>query len=82
MAKDFGQGLFTMDQITRISTIRELGPMKTAALMLLESEQNAKVTEANRHKARSMISTAPSVKSLLLGLSNFSLSHQGLKVLR
>ena len=75
MTRDFGQGMFTMPEITAISNMATLAEAKEAAYaIIMASTANAD----NKTKARAMVAKAMSLKSLLLGMSNFSLSHMGL----
>ena len=77
MKRDNGQGMFTMDFITQVSRLPRLEDAKAAAHLVIDGST---ATDANKEKARSMIFKATSLRSLLLGMSNFSLSHQGLGV--
>lgn len=76
MARDNGQGMFTMAEITAISNMN-LADGKAAAFAIVKAST---ATEQNKAKANAMINKAFSLKGLLLGMSNFSLSHQGLGV--
>lgn len=77
MKRDNGQGMFTMDFITQVSRIPRLEDAKVATHLVIDGST---ATDANKGKARSMIFKATSLRSLLIGMSNFSLSHQGLGV--
>jgi 2-phospho-L-lactate transferase/gluconeogenesis factor (CofD/UPF0052 family) len=74
--RDNGQGMFTMDQITAISNM-SLADGKAAAYAIVKAST---ANEQNKLKATTMIDKAFSLKGLLLGMSNFSLAHQGLSV--
>lgn len=79
MSKDFGQGIFSMDFIKSLERQRDLGIAREAAIKQIDESS---ATDENKTKARQMISKANTVQKLLLGMANFSLSHQGLKVIR
>lgn len=79
MSKDHGQGIFTMQLITTISKTRELSMAKSLAEAAIN---DSTATDANKEKARELLRTSSSLKKLLFGMTNFSLSHQGMKVLR
>lgn len=74
--KDFGQGIFTMPDITAISNMATLTEAKAAAHALIVASA---AKPENKNKAADMVFKATTLKKLLLGMSNFSLSHQGLK---
>lgn len=77
---DFGEGIFRMDFITIISNdkISPLAVLKQAAVNCATmSTANSK----NKAAAFAMIEKAKDSKALVLGMSNFSLAHQGLKTL-
>ena len=77
MKRDNGQGMFTMDFITTVSRMSGLPEAKGAAHGLIDASM---ATDVNKQKARAMVANSTSVRTLLLGMSNFSLSHQGLGV--
>ena len=79
MAQDFGQGIFSMDTITAVTKTRELGMAKSIANAMIDS---SKAQQKNIDKARALVMKANSVNRLAQGMSDFSLSHQGLKTLR
>lgn len=76
MKRDNGQGMFTMDFIKQVEgmTFNEAVPA------VIDRINASKATEANKMKATQMVAKAFSVRGLLLGMANFSLSHQGLSV--
>lgn len=78
MSRDNGQGLFSMTLIASLQVL-PLGQAQEAAQRRVDEST---ATEANKLKATKAIHTARSTKALMLALSNFSLSHQGLKVVR
>jgi hypothetical protein len=80
MSKDHGQGIFTMDVITSVSKCKILGEAKGRALEAITSNETALLK--NRIKAERLCHAARSVSELAIAMTNFSLSHQGLKVLR
>lgn len=75
MKRDNGQGMFTMPEITAISNMHDLGQAKEAAFAIIKASS---ANDTNKTKANAMVSRSTSLKSLLLGMSNFSLAHQGL----
>lgn len=78
MTRDFGQGIFEMQLIRDLEKITNLELAKQRAL---EAVDNSHATDKNKVAATAMISKSRSVKSLLFGMTNFSLSHQGLKLI-
>ena len=78
MNTDFGQGIFDMDFINNVSKIKDLTLAKSMAYEKIESSI---ATSENRVKAKSMVSRSATLSKLLFGMTNFSLSHQGLKAL-
>jgi hypothetical protein len=80
MSQDFGQGIFTMGTITRVSKCKTLGEAKGIALEAVMSSETA--LPKNRIKAERLCHATRSVSELAIAMTNFSLSHQGLKVLR
>lgn len=77
MARDNGQGIFTMDFIQKVEKM----PFNEAVQAAIDRINLSTATEANKMKATQMVTKCGSVNRLLLGMSNFSLSHQGLKTL-
>jgi hypothetical protein len=77
MARDNGQGMFTMDFINEVSRMKSLPDAKAAVHNVIDAST---ANDTNKQKAVSMVSKATSLRSLLVSLANFSLSHQGLSV--
>jgi hypothetical protein len=80
MSQDFGQGIFTMDTITTVSKTRDLSLAKGIANAKIDASTTA--LPKNIEKARALVLNARSVSKLAIDMSNFSLSHQGMKVIR
>lgn len=80
MSQDFGQGIFTMSTITTVSKTRDLALAKSIANAAIDAATTA--LPKNIEKARSLVLKASSVNRLAQGMSDFSLSHQGLKTIR
>jgi hypothetical protein len=78
MSKDFGPGIFEMRLIRDLEKVTNLELAKQQAQ---EAVDNSLATAKNKAAATAMISKSRSVKSLLFGMTNFSLSHQGLKLI-
>jgi hypothetical protein len=78
MSKDFGQGIFEMRLIRDLEKVTNLELAKQQAQ---EAVDNSLATAKNKAAATAMISKSRNVKSLLFGMTNFSLSHQGLKLI-
>lgn len=78
MSRDFGQGIFDMEFINSISKVKDLTHAKSMAFEKIESTN---ATDENKAKAKSMVSRSATLTKLLFGMTNFSLSHQGLKTL-
>lgn len=78
MARDNGQGIFTMDFIKSI----ERKPLPDAKVLALDVVNASPATPANKQKATTMLNNSNTLTKLLIGMSNFSLSHQGLKSMR
>jgi hypothetical protein len=79
MTRDNGQGIFSMVAINDVATMKSLNEAKGAAYTLIEASA---ATAQNKKKASDMVSCTASVKALIFGMTNFSLSHQGLKTIR
>jgi len=77
MARDNGQGIFTMDFIGSIQAM----PLADASKLALEVIELSAAVPSNKTKASAMIQSSRTMKNLMIGMSNFSLSHQGLKTL-
>lgn len=80
MAHDHGEGLFNMTLINEVSKIKELPAAKSMVQFVID--QNSTATPKNIAAAKALVSKARSVHELLISMSNFSLSHQGLKTVR
>ena len=78
MSRDFGQGIFDMEFINSISKVKDLTQAKA---MAFEKIEGAVATDENKAKAISMVSRSATLSKLLFGMTNFSLSHQGLKAI-
>ncbi len=74
--RDNGQGMFTMDFISRCQGL----PFSQALQAAREIVDTSTATDANKQKAHAMINKARTTNALLFGMVNFSLSHQGLGV--
>lgn len=79
MARDNGQGMFTMAFINEVAGIRDLEKAKARTLEVVEASA---ATPENKEKGRRMVAQSPSLKHLVLGLGNFTLSHMGMKTIR
>ena len=78
MSRDFGQGIFDMEFINSIAAVKDLTQAKAKAFEKIESTN---ATDENKAKAKSMVSRSATLSKLLFGMTNFSLSHQGLKAI-
>lgn len=78
MSKDNGQGIFSMTFIASIQN----QPLMLARELAVGQVNASSARQTNKDKAMKAIGLAKNTNGLLLALSNFSLSHQGLKVLR
>jgi hypothetical protein len=77
MKRDNGQGMFTMDFINEIAVMKDLAAAKVAVGKQVEAST---ATPENKAKAYKLINTSTSINRMVIGLGNFSLSHQGLSV--
>lgn len=78
MSRDNGEGVFDMSFITNISKFTDLQDAKRTSLDRVEaSTANAK----NKDKARALVIKSNSINALIFGMTNFSLSHQGMKTI-
>lgn len=77
--KDFGQGIFDMEFINEVNDEKDFGKQKA---MSIAKAKGSKATEENKTKAINMVNFAKNSKALLMAMTNFSLSHQGLKTLK
>ena len=78
MSRDNGQGIFSMTFISGLQAM----PLGLAQESARQHVVASTATAANKAKAEKAIQTARSTNALMLALSNFSLSHQGMKVIR
>ena len=78
MARDNGQGIFTMDFINEIAVLKDLAAAKAKATALIDVST---ANDTNKQKAMRMVHNARTCNNLVFGMTNFSLSHQGMKVL-
>lgn len=72
--KDFGQGIFDMKFI---SSLQGKNFVECECLAMEKIAQSS-ATEMNKNKAGLMIKRSPSVNSMMISMSNFSLAHQGM----
>lgn len=75
--RDNGQGMFTMDFINEISKMRDLAAAKAAVIKAIN---DSKANDTNKQKGVRLVHNSRSVNQLIMGMANFSLSHQGLGV--
>lgn len=80
MSKDYGQGIFSMPLITSVSKTRDLTLAKNIVLAAIDADEHA--LPASKEKAKAMVLGSRTVDRLAIGMMDFSLSHQGLKVIR
>ena len=66
-----GKSFFQMDLISKIEKM----DLEDAKEVLMKAVVSSKATDDNKKKAKQMISKCNSVKSLMIGASNFLLSH-------
>lgn len=78
MSRDNGQGIFSMSFISSLQAMVLCQAQEVAMQQVDASSASA----ANKAKATKAIQSARSTNALMLALSNFSLSHQGMKVIR
>lgn len=78
MSRDNGQGIFSMNFISSLQAM----PLSLAQEAARQQASASSATAPNKAKAEKAIQTARSTNALMLALSNFSLSHQGMKVIR
>lgn len=77
--KDFGEGIFDMEFI---NTVNDEKDFRVAKQMAYDKIEASKVKDENKRKATAMVAYANNKPKLLFGMTNFSLSHQGLKAIR
>lgn len=76
MADGFmGQGIFDMDFINEMNSLGDVGIIKTKALERIDSSS---ALDRNRVKATLMVNKSRTKNDLIFGMTNFSLSFQGL----
>lgn len=76
MARDNGQGIFAMDFINEVSRMKSIEEAKAAAHKKVDE---AVATDANKQKSNTMVMRSRNIRELVFGMTNFSLSHMGLK---
>ena len=76
---DFGPGIFDMEFVNAVNASKDLGKGKTMAYEKIDASS---ALEENKQKARAMVAKANSMFKLLDGMTNFSLAHQGLGVIK
>ena len=81
MAHDYGQGIFTMDVLRRVAE-RFQASLDVQKDIACRAINESTATDENKRKATAMVLKSTSHRALMLGMSNFSMSHQGLKVIR
>lgn len=79
MAQDHGDGMFDMAFITQMDAEKDLSKLKAMVIKQIESSS---AKPANKSNALSMVSKCRTVKSLMIGVNSFYMSHRGLKVIR
>ena len=92
-AEDFGQGIFNMDFIVTVGKMADIVAAKKLAYEKIDDSKG--VTDENKRKAKTMIAkattirnhnpqpqSATTIRNLIFGMTNFSMSHQGMKVLK
>lgn len=79
-AEDFGQGIFNMDFIVTVGKMADIVAAKKLAYEKIDDSKG--VTDENKRKAKTMIAKATTIRNLIFGMTNFSMSHQGMKVLK
>jgi hypothetical protein len=71
--------MFSMDFITEVSAVKDLSAAKAKVQQHIDASQ---ANDANKRTATTMVYNSHTVKNLLLGMSNFTLSHMGMKSIR
>jgi len=79
MARDNGQGIFSMAAINDIAALRNTSEAQKIACAIIEASS---ANPQNKKKAADMVAKSSTVKALIFGMTNFSLSHQGMPVIR
>jgi len=80
MARTKEPGIFTMDLITKVTQTRDLVAAKQLAVAAIDAAETAR--SENKERARTMVRQSATINQLAIGMSNFSLSFQGYKVIR
>jgi hypothetical protein len=78
MARDNGQGIFSMAAINDIAALRNTSEAQKIACAIIEASS----ANPQNKKAADMVAKSSTVKALIFGMTNFSLSHQGMPVIR
>lgn len=68
-----------MDFINAVSRMKTVEEAKVAAHQAVDASA---ANDANKGKANTMVMRSRSIRELVFGMSNFSLSHMGMKVIR
>jgi hypothetical protein len=76
VARDNGQGMFSMEFITEVSTMKDLVAAKAKVQQHIDE---SKATDPNKQAATMMVYNSRALKNLVIGMSNFSLAHMGLR---
>lgn len=79
MARDNGQGMFTMDFINEVAVMKDLVAAKAKVQQHIDAST---ASDANKRAATTMVYNSRALKNLVLGLGNFTLSHMGMKTYR
>ena len=74
-----GEGIFTMEFVNTLDKFTHLDAAKNACNEVIE-QSTAK--DSNKQKARQLVYKSRTVRELMHGAANFSLSFQGLKVIK
>lgn len=78
MSKDFGQGIFTMEFISKVAEMKSITEAQQLAIKEID---RASANNDNKTKAIKLVNSSRTIKFLVINMANFSLSHQGLKTL-
>lgn len=77
---DIGEGIFSMDFITQISTMKDIDIEKAKDLATAKIENSSATTE-NKESARMKVNDARNIDRLVITMSNISMKFQGLGVM-
>ena len=69
---DRGTGMFTMEDVTAVTNMRDLEGAKNFARGIINE---ASATNKNVEKARRMVLTSRTIPNLAIAMSNFILAH-------